>query len=82
MTLAVVVHKAGRERVRLTPPWPECPYCGRRPASNRRPYVAKMFADGSDFVGHKSCYLELMYPDDPRYGHARHDIPMGGERRR
>jgi hypothetical protein len=38
----------------------------------------KFFADGSDFVGHKSCYLELRYPDDPVLGHQRHDIPIGG----
>jgi hypothetical protein len=64
------------------PPWPRCPYCGRRPARNRRPYVGRNFfqhPDGTreDFVGHKACYLELRYPDDPRVGHARHDIPVG-----
>lgn len=52
-----------------------CPYCGRKVASNRRPYVRRRyFADGSDFAGHKSCYLEMRYPDDPIVGHRRHDI--------
>ncbi len=58
-----------------------CPYCGRRPARNRRPYVAKKYfvhSDGtrSDFVGHKSCFFEMSYPDSELYGHARHDIPV------
>lgn len=58
---------------------PKCPFCGRRVARNRRPYRVRRFfehADGSrsDFVGHKACWLELRYPDDPRVGHARHDI--------
>ncbi len=77
---ATSLNRGRRERIELRPPWPPCPYCGRRPASNRRPYVARFFADGSDFVGHKACYLELRYPDDPRLGHERHDIPVGGRR--
>jgi hypothetical protein len=54
---------------------PRCPYCGRRIAKNRRPYVRRRyFADGSDFVGHRSCFLEMAHPDDPTVGHARRDI--------
>lgn len=65
----------------VSPPWPGCSYCGRRPASNRAPYVRRRyFADGSDFVGHRTCFLEMEHPDDPRHGHARHDIPIGGRR--
>jgi hypothetical protein len=57
---------------------PKCPYCGRKVASNRRPYVRRRyFADGSDFVGHKSCWLEMEYPDHPVYGHRRRDIAEG-----
>jgi hypothetical protein len=59
-----------------------CPYCGRKVARNRRPHVGRRFfehPDGtrSDFIGHRSCFLEMKYPDDPKVGHARHDIPVG-----
>lgn len=54
-----------------------CDYCGRKIARNRRPYVSKMHRDGAYFVGHRACYMELRYPDDPRLGHARHDIAVG-----
>jgi hypothetical protein len=53
----------------------KCPYCGRQVAKNRRPYIRRgYFADGSDFVGHRSCFMEMANPEDPRVGHERHDI--------
>jgi hypothetical protein len=56
----------------------KCPYCGRAVARNHRPYVRnRFFNDGSDFVGHRSCYYEMMYPDHPTLGHQRHDIKEG-----
>lgn len=60
---------------------PPCSYCGRRPPRNRKPFVrAGYFADGSDFVGHRSCFRELSNPEDPRLGHERHDIREGANR--
>ena len=57
---------------------PKCPYCGRRVARNRRAYIRRhYFADGSDFIGHRSCFLEMSNPDDPKLGHERHDIKSG-----
>lgn len=57
---------------------PKCVFCGRRPAKVfvRRGY----FHDGSDFVGHRSCWLEMTNPEHERLGHLRHDIKEGGRR--
>jgi hypothetical protein len=56
----------------------KCPYCGRRVASNHKPYVKRgYFANGEDFKGHRSCFLEMTNPEDERFGHLRHDIRTG-----
>jgi hypothetical protein len=63
------------------PPHPPCHYCGRRPNRNRRLFRRRgFFADGSDFTGHRSCFMEFTNPDHPTLGHARWDVPVGGRR--
>jgi hypothetical protein len=75
----MVVEKRGGTTMKLGDGVNEpCPYCGRRPPRNKRPFVKRgYFADGSDFVGHRSCYLEMRSPEDPTLGHQRHDIKEG-----
>lgn len=56
-------------------PQPICEYCGKRIARNRQAFVKRGFyASGANFVGHKSCFLEMSHPEDSRTGHERHDI--------
>lgn len=45
-----------------------CAYCGR----NIRAGITR---NGEHF--HRSCWDEMNQPDDPRTGHARHDIREG-----
>lgn len=50
----------------------QCDYCGR--AITKRHRLTKR--DGQNY--HRACWLELLYPDDPKVGHDRHDIHDGG----
>ena len=54
-----------------------CHYCGRKIAKNRRPYTRRGFyANGQDWIGHRSCFMEMGHPEDSRLGHERHDIKV------
>lgn len=56
----------------------KCHYCGRAIRKNQRPFVKRgFFENGTDYVGHKACYIDMMAPD---YAQSRHDIPIGRNR--
>lgn len=47
----------------------KCVYCGKAIRKNQRPFVKRQ--PEGDWIGHKSCYLEMMTPD---YTASRRDI--------